>query len=50
MSKFNNVAHYQDFNELLRIIEQSGNNYDVKKIQRAYELAEKSHNDQKRLS
>lgn len=50
MSKYNNVAHYQDFNELLRIIDQSGNNYDIKKIQRAYELAEQSHGDQKRLS
>ncbi|MGN1130425.1 MAG: RelA/SpoT family protein [Ruminococcus sp.] len=50
MSKYNNVAHYQDFNELLRIIDPSGNNYDTKKIQRAYELAEQSHGDQKRLS
>lgn len=50
MGKFNNIAHYQDFSELIRIIKQSNNNYDLKKINKAYELAEESHGDQKRLS
>lgn len=50
MSKFNNVAHYQDFSELIRLIKKSNNNYDLKKINKAYQLAESSHGDQKRLS
>ncbi len=50
MGKFSNIAHYQDFSELIRIIKQSNNNYDLKKINKAYELADNSHGDQKRLS
>lgn len=50
MSKYDNVAHYQDFNELLSILKKSNNNYDMRKINKAYELAEKAHGDQKRIS
>lgn len=50
MGKYSNIAHYQDFQELLRIIKESSNNYDMRKIQKAYALAEDSHGDQKRLS
>jgi (p)ppGpp synthase/HD superfamily hydrolase len=50
MSKFSNVAHYQDFSELLRILKENNSNYDMKKIKKAYELADASHGDQKRAS
>ena len=50
MSKYSNVAHYQDFSELEKIIENSGNEYDMEKIRSAYEFAEKSHGDQRRVS
>ena len=32
MSRFSNVAHYQDFQELLGILSRSGNSYDMEKI------------------
>lgn len=50
MSKYSNVAHYQDFSELKNILERSGNTYDMEKITKAYKLAEKSHGDQRRVS
>lgn len=50
MSKYSNVAHYQDFSELEKILAQSNNTYDMEKIQKAYEFAEKSHGDQRRVS
>ena len=50
MSRFSNVAHYQDFSELLGILSRSGNSYDMEKIKAAYEFAEKSHGDQRRVS
>ncbi len=50
MSKYDEIAHYQDYNELLSILDKSGNNYDLKKIQKAYNLAEKAHGDQRRVS
>ncbi len=50
MSKYSNVAHYQDFNELLEIMKNSNNNYDTRKIQKAYNLAEAAHGDQRRVS
>lgn len=50
MGKYDNVAHYQDFNELLSILKKSNNNYEMRKINKAYELAEKAHGDQKRIS
>lgn len=50
MSRFSNVAHYQDFSELLGILSRSGNTYDMEKIKSAYSFAEKSHGDQRRVS
>lgn len=50
MSKYSNVAHYQDFSELINILERSENSYDMEKITKAYKLAEKSHGDQRRVS
>ena len=50
MGRFSHVAHYQDFNELLSILEKSGNGYDISKITDAYQFAEKSHGDQRRVS
>ena len=50
MSKYSNVAHYQDFSELEKIISSSNNEYDTEKIRSAYEFAEKSHGDQRRVS
>ena len=50
MSKYENVAHYQDFTELLKILERSENDYDLDKIQSAYDLAERCHGDQRRVS
>lgn len=50
MSKYSNVAHYQDFSELKNILERSENTYDMEKIKKAYKLAEKSHGDQRRVS
>lgn len=50
MSKFSNIAHYQDFSELLGILSKSGNAYDMEKIESAYRFAEESHGDQRRVS
>ncbi len=50
MGKYSNVAHYQDFSELKNILERSENSYDMEKITKAYNLAEKSHGDQRRVS
>ncbi len=50
MSKYSNVAHYQDFNELKSILDKSGMPYDMDKIAAAYEFAEKNHGDQRRVS
>ncbi len=50
MSKYDEIAHYQDFEDLLKILKESNNNYDIKKIQKAYTLAEKAHGDQRRIS
>ena len=50
MSKYSKIAHYQDFNELLGILEKSGNDYDMEKIEAAYRFAEESHGDQRRVS
>ena len=50
MGKYSNVAHYQDFSELKNILECSENSYDMEKITKAYNLAEKSHGDQRRVS
>lgn len=50
MSKYSNVAHYQDFSELENILSLSNNPYDMEKIRKAYKFAEKSHGDQRRVS
>ena len=50
MSKYSHVAHYQDFNELLSILERSGSSYDIDRITAAYRFAEESHGDQRRVS
>ena len=50
MSKYANVAHYQDFNELLSILSKNGNAYDMEKITEAYRFADRSHGDQRRVS
>lgn len=50
MSKYSNIAHYQDFSELKKILEHSGNSYDMELITKAYKLAEESHGDQRRVS
>ena len=50
MGKYDEIAHYQDFNELLSILDKSNNNYDLRKIQKAYNIAEKAHGDQRRVS
>ncbi|MDR0914408.1 MAG: bifunctional (p)ppGpp synthetase/guanosine-3',5'-bis(diphosphate) 3'-pyrophosphohydrolase [Oscillospiraceae bacterium] len=44
------AAHYLDFQELLNLIQTSQNDYDVKKITKAYEFANIAHGDQRRLS
>lgn len=51
MGKFSNVAHYQDFTELKKILSASAaNTYDMDKIEKAYKFAEKAHGDQRRVS
>lgn len=50
MSKYTNIAHYQDFSELEKILEQTNNPYDMDKIRTAYEFAEKAHGEQRRVS
>lgn len=45
-----NRKYYQDYEELCELLEKSGNNFDMEKIERAYRLAEKSHGDQRRIS
>ena len=43
MGKFSNVAHYQDFTELKKILSASAaNTYDMDKIEKAYKFAEKA--------
>ena len=44
------VVHYQDFDELLRIIDKSPVRYNKKKIKKAYEFADAAHGDQRRIS
>ena len=50
MSRFSNVADYQDYSELEHILETSNNNCDMEKIRSAYAFAEKCHGDQRRVS
>lgn len=50
MSKFSNIAHYQDFSELENILSATNNSYDMEKIRSAYAFAELCHGDQRRVS
>lgn len=50
MGKYTNVAHYQDFSELEKILSAAAEPYDMTKITKAYNFAEKSHGDQRRVS
>lgn len=50
MSKFSNVAHYQDFTELEHILKNANNPCDMDKIRTAYRCAEQCHGDQRRVS
>lgn len=50
MGKYTNVAHYQDFSELEKILSAAAEPYDMTKITKAYSFAEKSHGDQRRVS
>lgn len=44
------MIHYQDFDELIRMISESGKEYDLDLIHKAYELANEAHGDQRRVS
>ena len=50
MSKYENIAHYQDFSELEHILDTTGNPCDRSKIRLAYSFAELHHGDQRRVS
>ena len=50
MSKYENIAHYQDFSELEHILDTTGNPCDRNKIRLAYSFAELHHGDQRRVS
>ncbi|MDD5923292.1 MAG: bifunctional (p)ppGpp synthetase/guanosine-3',5'-bis(diphosphate) 3'-pyrophosphohydrolase [Clostridia bacterium] len=41
---------YQDYEELKRMLNQSGQDYDMELIEKAYQLADKMHGDQRRVS
>ena len=45
-----NRKYYQDYEELCELMDQSLNNYDKEKIEKAYRLAEKMHEQQRRVS
>ncbi|MEE0060580.1 MAG: bifunctional (p)ppGpp synthetase/guanosine-3',5'-bis(diphosphate) 3'-pyrophosphohydrolase [Acutalibacteraceae bacterium] len=44
------MVHYQDFEELLRMISESEKEYNLELINKAYELASEAHGDQRRVS
>lgn len=46
----NDVVHYQDFDELLYLVDKSNVKYNKRKIKKAYEFANLSHGDQRRVS
>ncbi len=50
MSRFANVAHYQDYEQLKELISRNNNNIDMEKIEKAYQIADEAHGDQRRLS
>ena len=46
----NDVIHYQDFDELMLLIDKSPLKYNKRKIKKAYEFANLAHGDQRRVS
>lgn len=44
------MAHYQDYEQLKELISKSEMDIDMKKVERAYRLADEAHGDQRRLS
>lgn len=44
------MVHYQDYEELKRMIRESGKEYDTELIEKAYNLACEAHGDQRRVS
>lgn len=50
MSKFDSVAHYLDYDQLVEIMKKDQNDFDFEKIDKAYHFALKSHGDQRRVS
>ena len=44
------VVHYQDFDELLSLVDKSPVKYNKRKIKKAYEFANHAHGDQRRIS
>ena len=44
------MRHYHTYEDLLKLIEQSGKNYNLKIIEDAYDLAKRAHEGQKRVS
>lgn len=50
MSKFNNVAHYLDYEHLVEMMKEDPNEFDFEKIDKAYKLALESHGEQRRVS
>ena len=50
MADYSNVAHYQDYEQLVELLQRSGGSFDMEKIERAYKLALDAHGDQRRVS
>ena len=50
MSRFANVAHYQDYEQLKELISRNNNNIDMEKVDKAYQIADQAHGDQRRFS
>ena len=50
MADYSNVAHYQDYEQLVELMQRSGGSFDMEKIERAYNLALEAHGDQRRVS
>ena len=46
----NTVVHYQDFDELMSLLDKSNVKYNKRKIKKAYEFANLAHGDQRRVS
>ena len=44
------VIHYQDFDELMSLVDKSSLKYNKKKLKKAYEFANLAHGDQRRVS